>query len=209
MSKVCAVEDISFSDMKQDETLGQWGIVKRNFVGTITEPVPHSVYNRLLEKIPKDIRNKNNLKPEPMMNTGISSQLYATEAEFEEKEIVPLLKRWGLKYKQQHPCRFRVGSQNHTGRVDFYVSDQHGPLTLFEDKLMIRDDKDLKLAVNQAKSYAILLGLPSFVVASPEGLQLYTLNKNEESLVKKISLNEMPNHANEEEFRKLLLKQRP
>lgn len=207
MSKVCAVEDISFSDMRNDTTLRQWGIVKRNFVGTVTEPVPHSVYNQLLMRIPKNIRKKYNLEPEPVAQVGRSGQ-FALEAEFEEAVIVPLLRRWGLKYKPQYACLFRVGSQYHHGWVDFYVSDQNGPLTLFEDKLKILNDKDLKLAVDQAKSYALLLGLPSFVVASPEGMWLYALNKNEESLVKKISADEMSNQTEEEEFRNLLLRLR-
>jgi hypothetical protein len=67
------------------------------------------------------------------------------------KMIVPLLKHWGLKYQAQHPCLFRIGSQYHSGKVDFYVSDAAGPLTLFENKLRIINDKELRPAVDQAK----------------------------------------------------------
>ena len=207
MKKVCTIKDISFSEMKNDRVLRQWGIVKRNFVGTVTEPIPHSAYNQLLTKIPPNIQRKHNLKPEPVATIGRSGQ-FALEAEFDEEVISPLLRRWGFKYKYQFACLFRIGSQYHRGWVDFYVSDQNGPLTLFEDKLRILNDRDLKFAVDQAKSYALLLGLPSFVVASPEGMWLYALNKNEESLVKKVSSDEMSNQTQEEEVRNLLLKLR-
>ena len=175
-------------------------------MGTVTEPVPHSIYNRILDEIPIAMKKKYNLHPEPIATVGRSGQ-FTSEADFEEKVIEPLLKRWGFKYKSQYPCRFRIGSQNHRGRVDFYVSDKGGALTLFEDKFRIFNDEDLKLAVNQAKSYALLLGLPSFVVASPEGLWLYSLSKNEETLVKKLLLDEI-DQKQEEEFRALLLKLR-
>lgn len=66
--------------------------------------------------------------------------------------------------------------------------------------------KDLQPAVDQAKSYALMLGLPSFVVASPEGMWLYSLEWNEEKLVKQVSADEMLNQTQEEEFRSLVLK---
>jgi len=205
---LCAVEDITFSEMKNDPIIGQWGIVKRRFVGTVTEPIPHSVYNRLLTKISEKIQKKHHLEPEPVVITASCSGQFALEEDFEEEVIAPLLRRWGFKYKQRYICPFQIGSQDHLGRVDFYVSDQNGPLTLFEDKLRILNDKDLKKAIDQAKSYALLLGLPSFVVASPEGLWLYGLNKNVGSLVKEISIDAMSNQKQEEEFRNLLLKLR-
>jgi hypothetical protein len=206
LEKVCSIDDIAFSTMANDPIFKQWGLVRRNFVGTVTEPVPHSIYNRILDEIPTAVKQKHSLNPEPVATTGRSGQ-FTSEADFEEKVIEPMLKRWGFKYKHQYACPFRIGSQNHRGRVDFYVSDQDGSLTLFEDKYRIFNDEDLKLAVNQAKSYALLLGMPSFVVASPEGLWLYSLSKNEETLVKKLVLDEV-DQKQEEKFRHLLLKLR-
>jgi hypothetical protein len=208
LEKVCAVEDITISQMRDDPVLGQWGLVRRNFVGTVTEPVPHSIYNRLLDHISKAIREEYGLKPEPVADIGRSGQ-FTSEAEFEEKVIEPLLKRWGFRFARQHSCRFSVGSQYYDGRVDFYVSDGGGPVTLFENKFrIINDEKDLRPAVDQAKSYALMLGLPSFVVASPEGMWLYSLEWNKETLVKKVSADEISSQAQEEEFRSLLQKLR-
>lgn len=220
LEKVCAIEDISFAEMKQDSVINQWSTVRKNFQGTVTEPIPHIVYNELLKKIDEAIRIKFNLEPEPIsapkatstdqrptMATSKLSGQFTSEAEFEEKVIGPLLRRrWGFKCETQYPRRFRVGSQNHHCLVDFYVSDEKGPLTLFEDKLRILNDKDLKPAVDQAKSYALLLGLPSFVVASPEGMWLYSLEKDKEKLVEQVSVGEPRDQ--EEEFRSQLLKLR-
>jgi hypothetical protein len=55
-------------------------------------------------------------------------------------------------------------------------------LTLFEDKLRIANDEVLDLVMRQAKSYALMLGLPSFAVAAPEGLWIYSLVRNIETL---------------------------
>ncbi len=115
--------------------------------------------------------------------------------------VEPLLRRWGFKYQRQHPCLFYIGSQSQRTRVDFFVSDSRGPLTIFEDKFRILGEKELMLAVVQAKSYALQLGLPSFVVASPEGLWLYSLNRNTETLKRRASSDDLKNQSQEEHFR--------
>jgi hypothetical protein len=115
------------------------------------------------------------------------------------------MKQWGVRYKRQHRCLFRIGSQYRPCKVDFYVSDKEGPLTLFENKFRILSDKDLKSAVDQAKSYALLLGLPSFVVASPEGMWVYALDRNQEKLASQPSAGE---GNREEEIKSLLLRLR-
>lgn len=204
LEKVRPIEDIPFAYMKEDPGFNQWGLVRRHFVGTVSEPVPHSIYNRILEELSPAIKQELDLEPEPVATTGQTVQ-FASEADFEEQVIGPLLKRWSFKFKPQYSCRFRVGSQDHRGRVDFYVSDKDGPLTLFENKFRILNDNDLQPAVDQAKSYALLLGLPSFVVASPEGMWLYALAKNEETLVQQVSMDNL-SQKQEEAFRETLLK---
>ncbi|MCL4299566.1 MAG: hypothetical protein KJ077_27770 [Anaerolineae bacterium] len=208
LEKIVAIADIPFRSMKQDSVIGQWGIVRRNFVGTVTEPVPPVVYNRLLEQIPATIRTKYNLNPQPVASTP-SSGRFTSEADFEEKVIVPLLRDWNLHFKPQYPCPFRIGSQYYQTWIDFFVSDEAGPLTLFENKLRILNDRDLLPAVEQAKSYALLLGLPSFVVASPERMWLYSLNKNQPVLVKSATTDEIINGGQEREIKALLLNLRP
>ncbi|MDP9474164.1 MAG: EVE domain-containing protein [Actinomycetota bacterium] len=190
LSRRCRIEDISFADMKEDPVLGNWGVVRKRFQGVVVEPVPHSIYNRLLEKIPKDIRDRHHLEPEPAAGQGFSSR-FASEAHFEDQVIEPLLKRWGLGYQRQYRCRFKMGSQDLFGLVDFYVADGRGPITLFEDKFRILGERELRQATDQGKSYALMLGLPSFVVASPEGIWVYSLNRNEETLEEHVPLDEL------------------
>jgi hypothetical protein len=228
MEKICAIDDVPFGEMKKDDIFGQWGIVRRHFVGTVTEPVPPIVYNELLKRLPPEVQAKYKLKPEeiaslkpswlsgttkpkpsqlPTLPTPELSGRFSSEVDFEEKAIAPLLKRWGFKYRSQHVCPAWVGSQEHELSVDFLISDDQGPLTLFEDKLRIMSDKELEPAVGQAKSYALLLGLPSFVVASPEGMWLYALDGNRERLVEQISAIKVRSQQ-EREFRDLLLELR-
>lgn len=217
LEKVCAINDISFAEMSKDPILKQWGLVRRRFVGTVTEPVPYIIYNRLLEKISDETRKKHHLEFEPTqpqkaagiklptLATPERSGQFTSETEFEDKIIVPLMRQWGFEYRRQHPCHFQVGSQYTRGRVDFYVRDERGLLTLFENKLRILKDEELKPAVEQAKSYALLLGSPSFVVASPEGMWLYSLERNEAILVKGSAVDELKDLNRVDGFKRLLL----
>jgi hypothetical protein len=102
-------------------------------------------------------------------------------------------------------CRLRLGTQVHHGRVDLLVSDTHGPLTLFENKLRILNDQDRDLAAEQARSYALTLGLPSFVVASPEGLWIYALQSNQATLQRHLGGEELQEQEQDEQLRSLLL----
>ncbi len=183
MDRVCKIAEIPFSQMRVDPILKEWGVVRRNFQGAIAEPIPNQVYNRLLEFVPMETQMKHGLQSEVVVPTG-SSETFGSEAEFEESVIVPLLKKLGLKYEYQYTCPFHVGSQVIRGRVDFLVKNERGPLTLFEDKLRIRPNGsgDLEAAALQARSYALLLGLPSFVVAAPEGLWIYRLKNHQHTL---------------------------
>jgi hypothetical protein len=202
---LCAIPDIAFAEMRHDPVLSEWFVVRKQFQGTVTDPMPHSVYNQLLTKIPLETRNAHGLQPEPVATVGRSGQ-FASEAKFEEKVVEPLLKRWGFRYKAQASCRFPMGSGNYRGRVDFLVSDEQGPLTLFEDKLRVVNDSEQDAAAGQARSYALILGLPSFVVAAPEGLWAYSLDQNRETLELHLSAGEL--EQGDERMRALLLRLR-
>ncbi len=205
LGRVSRIEDIPFAVLRNDPILGEWGIVRKRLMGVRTEPVPHSIYNRLLQEIPKEVRDAHDLIPEPTANVGPSGQ-FVSEANFEDQVIEPLLRRWGFDYRRQYRCHFRFGSQDHLGLVDFLVRDGKGPITLFENKFRILNDKDLKGAVDQGRSYALMLGLPSFVVASPEGLWIYSLDRHQESLEMQVSLDEL--EGKDEEVRRMLLRLR-
>ncbi len=202
IQRVCRIDNIPFSELREDPILGDWGAVRKRFVGTVTEPVSHAIYNRLLEKIPADIRKRHNLESEPTAEAA-SSGKFVSEEEFEDKVIEPLLKGWDFEYQRQFRCPIWFGSQEQYGRIDFHVNDGQGALTLFENKVRIVNGKELDSAVRQGKSYALMLGLPGFVVASPEGLWIYSLNRIEEKLEEKVPADELA--AREKKVRSLLL----
>lgn len=190
MSRLCRIKDIPFAGLKNDGVLGVWGAVRKRFHGIVIESVPPSIYNGLLEKIPKDLRTQHDLEPEPTAGEGLSGR-FAIEADFADQVIEPLLRQWGFRFEREYRCQFFAGSQTIHGRVDFFISDDRGPITLFENKRKILDEKALSLAVDQGKSYALMLGLPSFVVASPEGLWIYSLSRNRTKLEKHISTDDL------------------
>jgi predicted RNA-binding protein with PUA-like domain len=177
LQSVGAIPEITFAAMRADPVLKDWGLVRRQFQWTVTERVPHRVYNQLLQKMPPEFCEQYDLRPVELGRIG-SSGKYGTEAEFEDEVVKPLIRRWGLQFDYQYPCLFYVGSQATRGRVDCFVRDARGPITLFENKLRIANMAERESAVAQAKSYALMLGLPSFIVAAPEGLWVYSLTRN-------------------------------
>ena len=185
IKRICKIPPIAFSEMRKDPVLSDWWVVKKQFTGTITDPVSFSIYNRFLELIPDDIKIKHQLKPEPVAEHGVSG-MFDSEHDFEDKVVTPLLKRFDIKYDRQHTCRFYAGTQTVKGRVDYVLYRKNKPYTLIENKLRIINDVELQKAVNQAKSYALQLGVERFVVASPEGYWFYSLKLNKEELVERV-----------------------
>ncbi len=209
LKKITSIRDITMVEMKHDEILKQWSFVKTSSQGVSTAPMPYFAYNRLLELIDKGIKEEFNLQPEitvrpPLNGDGIVE--FKDEKEFEDKIIDPLLKRWGFKHQRQYPCEFVIGSQRHTCQVDFLVRDSNNEnITIFEDKIRIANEKELNRAVSQAKSYALQLGIVSFIIASPEGFWVYKLERNNEIPITQIT----PDKIKEiEEMKSLILKLR-
>lgn len=199
---VVRIKSIPFSDMRVDPVLGKWGVIKRQFHGVIAELIPHSIYNRLLAMLPDYVKRTYELQPERVSDSEYSGQ-FGSESDFDEEFIKKLLKEWHFKYQYQHPVKFFVGTQSHHCRVDFLVSDERGDLTIFENKFRIMNEGDLKPAVDQARSYALLLSLPSFVVASPEGIWVYKLRGGQEEQVFHCQTDKIEKRG--EEVRKILV----
>lgn len=192
IKKITSIKDISMVDMKHDEVLKQWSFVKTSSQGVSTAPMPFFAYNRLLDLIEKDTKEKFNLQKEITADSpqGENKNIieFKDEKEFEDKVIDPLLKQWGFKHQRQYPCEFVVGSQRHICQVDFIVKDDNNDnIIIFEDKIRIANEKELNRAVLQAKSYALQLGMGGFVVASPEGFWIYKLERNKEVLISMIA----------------------
>ena len=156
----------------------------------------------MLDFVPATVKEEHELAPEAISPES-KAELFIDEADFNEKQVIPLLKLWGLEYQQEYPCNFRFGSQYYRGRLDFLVKDQKGPLCVVESKFKIRNETELIPAIDQAKSYALMLGLSSFIVASPEAFWLYSLERNTENLVKKVETENLS--GQHEELKKQLM----
>ncbi len=202
ISPICSIPQIPFRELKAHPVIGEWGTVKKQFTGTVTEPIPHRAYNALLELIPSDLREAHDLHPEQIETKGVSGN-YHSEEHFEDEVITPLLQRLAFTFRRQQTCKVQVGRQTHVGRIDYLVYDQSKSLTLFENKFRIVSEKDLVESVNQAQSYALFLGLPSFVVAAPEGIWVYSLQRTEERLEMHVEGDELG--SKEDELRSKLL----
>lgn len=189
ITKLANCSGPSFAQMRQDSVLRNWGPVRRNFQGTVMEAMPHAVYNRLLQLLP-EVKRDLGLEEESLSRIP-QSGFYASEAEFEEKVIEPLLRGWGWEFTPQKPCVFQFGVNEHRGRIDFVVQDSRGSITLIESKLRVVTAVELAAAVAQARSYALIEGIRSFVVAAPEGLWCYSLERNRETLVRQFSAEEL------------------
>lgn len=106
-----------------------------------------------------------------------------TEREFEIRIVEPLIGRLGFKHERQYRHRYKQGSQSSFLLIDHLVSDSDGRhLTLFENKRQLRHSKARAEAMRQARSYAKELNLTSFIVASPDGLWLYSVWLGREQL---------------------------
>lgn len=108
---------------------------------------------------------------------------YRREREFEHACVEPLLRRLDFTFEAQYKSHWKRGSRYFEYIVDHLVLSDAKPITLVENKLNIASRKALDEAVKQARSYAMELALPSFVVAAQEGLWLYRLWNGREDRV--------------------------
>ncbi|MFB3764387.1 MAG: hypothetical protein ACE14P_03960 [Methanotrichaceae archaeon] len=129
----------------------------------------------------------------PFMSAGDDWEGCVSECDVKVRCIEPLIKKWGFSYISERPCKFRQGHETYEGKIDFYLYDDNGPITIIEDKATIKNDEDLRNARAQARSYCTGLYIfenivvNSFVIASKEGLRIYQIRRNEDGLVEEAS----------------------
>jgi hypothetical protein len=64
IKRVGGIPDIPFRQLANDEVTSKWGMVRRQFIGTVTEPIPYPVYNQLLKFMGQPLQTKYQLRPE-------------------------------------------------------------------------------------------------------------------------------------------------
>ena len=169
---------ISLEQMKADDELKKWRLYRSNFQGVVLESVEPRVFNRIRELLVEQGMPPSAAEEAPLMDL-LGAGEYASEKEFEDHLIEPLLEMsLGFATKRQYEVSMWAGCQEINGKIDFLVYNEHGRMvTLFEDKKEIKGYRHTSDAYMQARSYALHLGLRSFVVAAPEGMSLFVRSR--------------------------------
>ncbi len=182
------VPPVSISEMKVDEKLRDWVLVRRNFQGLLHFEVTESAWTRIKELIgtkEPDVRlalDQFASAAQGVREIKIRGENWS-EAEVEQQVVIPALKDlgWvlGSNLAAQVPMRIKVGSGRPKGVfADFvgYVGAMTSQAILvIEVKRRISSTKDLEQAAEQAESYAGKLRCSRYAVASPEGFWIYEL----------------------------------
>lgn len=160
---------IGINDIKADPVLGEMPIVKGNMQGINGVELMPSEYNHIVDitgcKAPK------------LEYSAVGSEgEYPNEKAVEENVIKPFLKSIGYgekDYVQQ--LYVEIGNHNNTLIPDFVLlPDDRGAYKrafgIIEAKRSITKDKELKEALSQTRSYALLLRVKYAALASQEGI---------------------------------------
>ena len=159
--------------------------VRLNYGDWVTSTSPHkqAQAQKLLQQYPELARPaKTNQLPLSRVPIDIS------ELAFETTQLEPVLKRAGVRYQRQFITPIQVGRSLYQARIDFYLHDEQGILSIIESKKAIMTSEELAQAIVQAKSYALPLGAPSFLIAAPQHIWLFSLHRNCETLEKEYTL---------------------
>lgn len=126
------------------------------------------------------------------------------EQEVEDALILPMLQRWGWTYQRQYQLTRRSGRARR-GVVDLLIAPDASapPLTLFENKRRIADQRDLQRAAKQALDYALTLNLSAFVVADAARLWVYQVSDSSATLAREFAWLEL--EGNDRALQALLL----
>lgn len=198
---------LPLEQIRLDPLLSRWETLEQcRRHNVVTAPMPTAVYNRLLSYLPDAALAAADLRPAPV-GPAPDSGWYAVKEEFGQKVVEPLLHGWAFAFEARYRCQCPLGRQNYPGHVDYLVRDAVGPITLFETQTHLLTEADQQAAAERVRPYALLLGLPTFVLAAPEGLWLYAVQRGEAALERRFTLDEVI--AGPHVLRNLLLAQRP
>jgi hypothetical protein len=206
VEKTAELPPLTLEQLQQDPVIGRWEVVERCLHNVVTAPMPTAVYNQLLSYLPAAALAATDLRPETV-GPEPDSGWYVSKDEFGRKVVEPLLHGWAFAFEARYRCQCPLGHQTYPGYIDYLVRDAAGLITLFETRLRLLTEAEQQAAVERARPYALLLGLPTFVVAAPEGLWIYAVQRGEAVLERRFTLDEAT--ASPHVLRNLLLAQRP
>ena len=167
------IKPISLDTLRNDETLSKMWIVRKNMQGINGVELKPSEYNRIIDLAGVDL-------PHLEYEIPGNDVAFNREKDVENKLVKPLLKQ--LKYGEQDYVQqlyLEIGNHNHALIPDFVILPRkvQGNQTAFavlEAKLTIQNQKQLNDASVQARSYSKLLGAKYQLIASKEGIWLFS-----------------------------------
>lgn len=154
------IPHISLTELKEDPFFKDFPLVKKNFQGVNGFRMGADAYNRLLWML-----------YQKSMDISVLPKLYApsilkdvslhNEHDVEEKLLIPLLESFNLKYNTDYKRQMGI----HVGRghrvfPDFvigYNEREESARIIIEAKFDMSTRKDIEMAFNQARSYALNL----------------------------------------------------
>lgn len=189
------VKRFGINDIKKNRILSKMPIVHKNMQGLNGVELKPSEYNHIVDKTKAKVTK---LKYEEI---SIDNQ-YENERAVEDKLIKPFLRNIGYEetdYKQG--IHVPIGNHNNTLIPDFVIAHKtyggkHFAFAVVEAKKSIRNEKELSDALEQVRSYALLLSAKYAVIASQEGIWITDSKVGYMSFINEYTWNELSDNDN-------------
>ena len=189
------VKRFGINDIKRNRILSKMPIVHKNMQGVNGVELKPSEYNHIVDKTKAKVTK---LEYEEIS----ADNKYVNERDVEDRLIKPFLRNIGYDetdYEQQ--IRVPIGNHNNTLIPDFVIAHEtyggkHTAYVVVEAKKSIRNEKELSAALEQVRSYALLLSAKYAVIASQEGIWITASKVGYMSFVNEYTWNELSDNDN-------------
>lgn len=178
------VKQISLNEMKHDDILNQFSLIKANMQGVNGRNIPQRYYDRLLELL--EIKGQDVSILPKLKNDNIEISMLKNEKDVEKNLLEPLLITIGYKendWQRQMKLRMGRGYRVYPDYVIFPHKECNNESCywIWEAKYTIHSHKQLEEDFGQAKSYALRLKSSGLGLVSKEGIWIslpdYNLEK--------------------------------
>lgn len=200
------VKRFGINDIKRNRILSKMPIVHKNMQGVNGVELKPSEYNHIVDKTKAKVTK---LEYEEIS----ADNKYVNERDVEDRLIKPFLRNIGYDetdYEQQ--IRVPIGNHNNTLIPDFVIAHEtyggkHTAYVVVEAKKSIRNEKELSAALEQVRSYALLLSAKYAVIASQEGIWITTSKVGYMSFINEFTWDELSDDDNMYQVRRVLGKE--
>lgn len=174
---------VTYTDLRNDPLLAQNGLVRRSMQGVNGCRFTNSEYEAILQLLVHKGQDVSRLpRLDAIREIGEGMLQLQDERDVEIHLVEPLLTRLGFAetdWMRQMPLRMGRGERIYPDYAFFPVQrrgEEQANMVL-ETKYRLKTQRELFLAYSQAKSYALRLQAPIFVVAAVEGIWIFPSTK--------------------------------